>query len=145
MATYLKLPNSILVELLTIWIGAVWGAGSSVIAVHLYKSAYTPAPDDVLADYSSIEADFGGYSSQTLDTVDWTDPVLDGDVAITYAQPLVFIATGASLPQTIYGYYVTNGGNTKLLWAQEFEDAVVLTNPDDYVLLNLVFDLASEH
>ena len=31
--------------------------------------------------------------------------------------------------QTIYGYYITDSGNTKVIYAEKFASAISLTNP----------------
>ena len=77
--------------------------------LHLFKSNITPALTDVLATYTANEATFGGYAAQTI--TPWGAAATVSAKAKSVAPTFTFTATGASLPQTIYGVYVlTSGG-----------------------------------
>ena len=95
--------------------------------VHLYTNAHTPATTDVLGDYT--EATFGGYASQPF------YPPVDGGVVANHvditSNPLSFAATGAGLPQTVIGYYITDSGGTILKAAEEFPSPITFTNAGD--------------
>lgn len=95
---------------------------------HLYTNPLTPNAASVLTDF--VEASFGGYAP--LRSVGWTDALVVGDVPTAYADALVFACTVSGSPQSIYGYYVTQGKTGGLLWAQSRDAGpVVITNVGD--------------
>jgi len=101
------------------------------VEIHLAKNAFTESPSRVLGDFT--EADFDGYAALAKDpaapTV-VTDPAT-GDQIITLPDPAggwAFATTGVTnLPQTIYGYYLTDSTGAVLYGCKRFADAVVLT------------------
>jgi len=73
--------------------------------LHLYKNNHTPANADALDASDYVEADFPGYSSQSLDS--WPFPSLDGSNRASSAlSPIVFTAGAIVTPQDVYGIYV---------------------------------------
>jgi hypothetical protein len=89
--------------------------GSSPIStakLRLFKSNTTPSNATVLSDLT--EATFAGYSAISLSG--WSAAVVTAHVAQSDPSPGTFTITSGT--QAIYGWYVTDSGNTKLLWAQ---------------------------
>lgn len=87
------------------------------LVLRLFKNNITPAEADVLATYT--EADFGGYAGIALAGVDWT--ITPGAPTEAVAAQQTYTASGASLPQLVYGYYVTRSGvGGLLMWAERF-------------------------
>lgn len=87
--------------------------GADDLVLHLFQVDHTPVEADVATSYTEVNT--GGYAAISL-TSPWTiagDPTEGG-----YPQ-VSFDFTGAA---TVYGYYVTNGDNSILLWAEKFSD-----------------------
>lgn len=93
--------------------------------VHLYKTLIAITPNLVIGDLD--EADFTNYAASSA--VVWGaahydplgTPVVAGDAKAfnTGVAPTVF--------NTIYGYYLTDGAGTKLIFARQFDNPVILT------------------
>jgi hypothetical protein len=107
----------------------------------LFKSNTTPAETDTAATYT--EADFTGYAAKTLTRSvsgsTWSTPAsaapagswsAEASVAAsTYgAAAQVFSCTGTG--NTIYGYYIVGATSGKLILAETFATARVLSNGD---------------
>jgi len=99
--------------------------------VHLYMNNVTPAESSILADFT--EASFDGHTA--IPTA--TDAQACGIDPAT-ADSVIDLIPGAggfrwetsgmtNLPQTIYGYYLTDSTSATLLAAQRFATPVTLT------------------
>ena len=82
--------------------------------LHLYKNNHTPAVGDNIAAYT--ESTFTGYASQGLGAVA-PAAVLVANIATKTWPQKTFTCTGGA-GESMYGYYVTDGTNTQLLWAE---------------------------
>jgi len=83
------------------------------VKLKLFVNNYTPLKSTVLADLT--ECTLTGYAALTLTGSSWTITTASNVSVASYAaQTFTFSASG----QTIYGYYFTNNGSTKLLWAE---------------------------
>jgi hypothetical protein len=104
------------------------GAGK----IRLYKVATLPSNASLLADFT--EADFPGYAAVQLVAANWTLAAVTAHVASS-SYPLINWtrnATGAA--QNIYGWYLTDGANTKLYaCAQITSGPLVIQNNGDAV------------
>jgi hypothetical protein len=87
------------------------------LKLHLFKNNYTPVETSTYSSFTESTAT--GYSAKTLTGATWsisTDG--GGTTTATYpAQTFTYTAT-----ETIYGYYVTDNGNTTCLFAERFSD-----------------------
>jgi len=82
--------------------------------LHLFKNAKTPAIGDNLGMYQ--ECDFPGYAPVAIHS--WGTAHDSGSQSSeTDHPPVTFTCNGTTVPNTIYGYYVTDG-SSNLLWAQ---------------------------
>ena len=110
----LLVPDEGEVELLSMSLNKVAQAD---VKLKLFTNNYTPVEGSVVADF--IECVAAGYAAITLTGAGWT---IATSVGVTTAeQPQkTFTLTAAS---TDYGYYITNGAGTKILWAERFSDA----------------------
>ena len=106
-------------------------ANASAMNLHIAKAPFTPGLGLDLA--AMTEADFGGYASIPLGTGNqlvYTD-VVSGLLTIEIKPGtggLHFQATSiTNLPQTVYGWYITDNGNTQLYGAQLFANPITLT------------------
>lgn len=82
--------------------------------VHLYRNDIPLDSDTVITDFA--ESNYPGYVAQA--TSNWTEPVIVARRAQTSADPLLFTRTGTSVPQDVFGYYVTAGLSGPLLWCE---------------------------
>lgn len=105
---------------------AAWN--SVQLKMHLFQNNYTPLNTSVLGDFT--EATFSGYTSQNIAT--WGVAAVAAHVGTITPAPLTFTRNSTGAGQTIYGYYVTDAGFTKLYWAERDPAApVTLTNNGD--------------
>jgi len=96
--------------------------------LHLFTNNYTPTVTDTLASYS--EATFTGYATQNI--TGWGAPTIAAHVGAIQAASRTFTRTATGTTQNIYGYFVTNAGDTTLLWAERDPNAPIpLTNNGD--------------
>lgn len=88
--------------------------------LHLYHTSLTINEDVVWSDANSEQCDESGYAVKTLTGSNWTISEGAGDVVTgEYAEQTFSFASQASAI-TVYGYYVTNQDDDKLLWIEEF-------------------------
>lgn len=93
-------------------------SASANLKLHLYTNNHTPVSSDTRAAYT--ECTDGGYSAVTLTGANWTIADVAGTSTATYpTQTWTFAGT-----VTIYGYYVTDSGNTKVCWAELFSTSL---------------------
>lgn len=85
--------------------------------VKLFKNDMTPSGLTLLADLD--EADFTGYAASGAVTWDagFTNEAGDGEIIGDTKQ---FLASGAAVANTVYGYYVTSGDGLTLLFSERF-------------------------
>lgn len=98
----------------------------------LYNSNLAYSSAAVLADYDAIECTFPGYARVTLNS--WgTVAVPDGSGRAYVVETLrTFIASSPpGSPETIYGYYVRDDSNGRLLWVQAAAVPRVITLTGD--------------
>src|SRR5262245_40946180 len=101
------------------------------VKVHLASAAFTPSPTLTIAGLT--EATFTGYTALVAGTgsqQEFLDPVT-GNRVVQLNEPAGgwhWATTGAvGLPQTIYGFYVTDNGTTALYGSQLFPTPITLT------------------
>lgn len=87
------------------------------VKLHLFSNNYTPVEGSALANFTECNA--SGYAAKTLSGASWTVATNAGTTEASYAEQ-TFTFTAA---QTVYGYYVTDSGSTKVLWAELFTGA----------------------
>lgn len=74
---------------------------------HLFVNDFVPGPDSVLTDFT--EATFDGYSTAIV--VEYGEPIEDPDNQHAWMQfSAQFTATGGTVAETVYGWFVTHGG-----------------------------------
>lgn len=105
--------------------------------VHLAVAPFTPGPN--LTPSSFTEASFTGYSALSAGTgtqQEFFDPAT-GNRIIQVLEPAGgwhWQATGSSgLPQTVYGYYITDNGGTTLYGSALLSSPVTLQSSGDGV------------
>jgi len=89
------------------------------LVIHLYQNNYAPALGMLLSDFT--ECTFDGYATNIMPV--WSTPTVASHVATSTAAPVVFSNHDGSVPNTVYGYYVTNGAGTVLYWAGRYTSA----------------------
>lgn len=105
------------------------------LKIHLAKASFTPSATLGLGDLT--EADFDGYAPQVAACyqfavlVDPTSGLLTLELYLVGAPP-IFLTSKAFLgpTQTIYGYYLTDGANTKLFASATFTTPVPVPADD---------------
>lgn len=114
----LKVPDAseraILATLVT-----AWGA---TLDVKLFKNDYQPVDGSVVGNFT--EADFSGYAAVDM-AGGAVDPANDaGGRAVATWNEVSFTHNGGGVNNSIYGYYVVDGGGN-LLWAERFSVAPI--------------------
>lgn len=105
--------------------------------VHLYTGATTITMDSLLASFSASEATFDGYTAQSLPAL--VGPVNTGTQQLAMHGEVDFNgASPQAAPQNVVGYYVTDSGATILYAAEAFPSAVPITNPGDFLSLDVI-------
>lgn len=98
----------------------------------LFASNYTPQDTDVAATYDAIKATFGGYAEQTCSG--WSAAFTNGDGQAETDEAIhTFTATGAGLPETIYGVYYLDAAGL-LVYAELFETGGITLSAAGHVI-----------
>lgn len=125
-------------SVLELSIGTAMGADTTklaeatpFVAIHLAKAAFTPSRELVLSDLT--EATFDGYGAlhaASAATQVFIDPAT-GDQIVQCREPAGgwhFVSTGVTgLPETIYGYYLTDAAGAVLYASEVFDTPVEIT------------------
>lgn len=80
--------------------------------LRLYSNNYTPVLNESPGHFTELTT--SGYGGIALSGGSWTVTDTAGVLTATYPQQ-TFTLTGSA---TIYGYYVTDSGKTKVYWAE---------------------------
>jgi hypothetical protein len=85
-----------------------WTNGSTGSELKLYQNNFTPTPMSALGDF--VEATFTGYAAKTA-LITWRtyNDALDGSQIIDQTILQLFAAGAITSPQTVYGWYLTDG------------------------------------
>lgn len=102
----------------------------NALEIHLIQTDLPPLEETTLADLEAEEADFSGYAAKTA--VDMDGPLVDDSGRVKLISPnQLFTHNGGGTANTIYGYYVTNAGNTVLEFWEKFETPQAMVNNGD--------------
>lgn len=94
--------------------------------LHLFKSNHANNQADTAATYNAIECTFGGYAAITLNS--WSAAATNaGNKAETSETIRTFTATGAGLPESIYGVYILDSGGD-LVFAELLDSGAFTLN-----------------
>lgn len=86
------------------------------LVAHLYAANLTPDRTTTLAALLAAEADFDGYAPITV--AGWVSVTVAGHVGLTAPDLLVWEKTAGPTPNDLYGGFITDAGNTLLLWSE---------------------------
>jgi hypothetical protein len=89
---------------------------------HLFTNNITPGLSTTLSGLT--EAAWGGYAAISQSWSNFSTNGVSGHNGFAIAAPINF-ANSSGSPQSAYGYYVTDSGNTKLLAVALFDSAPV--------------------
>lgn len=89
--------------------------------VRLFTNVHTPALSDTLGTYTVPT--FGGYVEQALSGI--SGDVVSGNIDVITFNGVTFTATGSGLPETVQGYFITDG--TDLIGAELFPVPITLS------------------
>jgi hypothetical protein len=88
----------------------------------LFTNNITPTRSNVLSDFT--EAIFSGYAPWFQQWTDFTLNGVSGNTGYAIAPPVAFSNSSGS-DQQVYGYFVTDTGNTMVVAAARFDGAPV--------------------
>ncbi len=104
------------------------GAGK----LRLYKVATLPSNASLFADFT--EADFPGYAAVQLVAATWPLATVANHIASSTYPTVTFTRNASGAGQNIYGWYITDGANTKLYACGQFTSGpFVIQNQGDAV------------
>lgn len=84
---------------------------------HLFSNNYTVTSTSILTNFT--ECTFAGYAADAFTA--WSTPIIQGDgSAGSTPGDATFTATSGGGSGSIYGGYVTDAGDTELLWAWNY-------------------------
>jgi len=84
------------------------------LKIGLYQNNHSPSATDTIADYTPCS--FDGYASQLVNS--WGNAFLNAQgKAETDEQVHTWTATGGSVANQVFGYYIFDGGNN-LIYAE---------------------------
>ena len=123
--------------------GAEQDLNGALVGLFLLPTTLT----DSLTLAGITEASFPGYARITLSSAHWPASSVAAHVASsTYGIPLVWICTGGSSAQTVYGLFVMDGSGTYLLDAILFDSGpYVMVNNGDTVTETYTVSQYSEY
>jgi len=117
---------------------AIHKAVNADLKLKLFTANVTPDENTVLGDLT--EAAGFGYAAKTLTGATWAVATVAGTTTASYAQQ-VWTFTGAL--GNVYGYFLTNGAETELLWCERFTDAPYdIVNNGDQIKVTPTIQLA---
>lgn len=122
---------------------ATFNSPADNLLVHLFQNDFSPNPAMEVSDF--VEASFGGYDPITVvlgPCPQSNDPATGDslmDIRPTSGGWLWEVSTTTGIPQTIYGYYVTDEGGSVLLGAERLLTPVTLTAVNDSVAIQRVY------
>lgn len=100
--------------------------------LHLFQNNHTPSGDDDVSAYT--EATFTGYAAQPMSA--WGTPYLNSDLnGESDHHPLTFTQTATTVTNSIYGYYVTDGGELVLAERNPSAPVAMDTTAKEYVVI----------
>jgi hypothetical protein len=100
---------------------------TSNLNLKLYGNNGTPGDqDNAVGTFWYTEISGGGYLQKVLDGAVWGVANGNNCVATYTAQTWSF--TGATTPNTVYGYYVTQNVGGRLMWSERFTDGPYAIN-----------------
>jgi hypothetical protein len=107
------------------------GAPFHTITIGLYNTLVAFSPDNVLATFTAVEANYTGYARSAA--VVWGTAYLDAaKTAITQGDNKLFVCGDAAAPQDIFGEFWVGGG---LLQRQVIYDSPQpMRDANDYIL-----------
>ena len=93
---------------------------NQTLKLKLFKNNVTPGETDTEATYT--EATFTGYAEKSLTYGHWGFTP-GGPTVGLYDTAQDFTSSADQTAEPIYGYYVVQASDGKLLWAERFSDA----------------------
>jgi hypothetical protein len=84
----------------------------------LFGNNVTPAENDTAATFTEISG--GGYANISLAGASWS--VANGNNAVATYAAQTFTFTGATTPNTVYGYVVKGKTSNTVFWCERFSD-----------------------
>lgn len=96
--------------------------------IHLFQNDYQPSGATGLTDLT--EADFTGYAASSAVTWGSAGYLPNGTAVIVGDAKQFKTGSPATVLNTVYGWYATDGAGTTLLFARRFDTPVVLNGPN---------------
>lgn len=133
-------PNTVAASILTALVGVAGILNGALLK--LFKNDVIPNVGTILADL--VEADFTGYAASAAIT--WSVPVLgdDGLYRVIGDNKSFIAGSPLTVPNTIYGYYVTNGAGTVLLFAERYANSKIINTAHQAIVEVAEFGASSQ-
>lgn len=102
--------------------------------IRLFQNNITPSDASVIGDFT--EATFTGYAAATIAAASFGAVTVASHVASSTYANVTFTRSTTGASQSLYGFYITDFGATKVYAAARFSAApLVLTNSGDNIAL----------
>ncbi len=90
----------------------------------LFGNNVSPSENDNVANYTEISS--GGYANKSLTGANWS--VANGNNCVATYTAQTFSFTGATSPNTVYGYALKQVTSMRLMWTERFSDGPYAIN-----------------
>lgn len=106
--------------------------------VRLFQSSLSPDPTTPLADYTSAECDFDGYTADGISVTAWNAPGLDPLGGYSIGSPVVqwLSATPQTAPNLVGGFYVVDADGD-MIAVGVFDSPLPMQVPDQILPIDL--------
>jgi hypothetical protein len=106
---------------------------------HLFTADVWPDSTTTLAQLP--EPQWEGYQPQRVNV--WTSAIIRNGRAETTADPVEWVRGATGSPETVFGYFVTDGQGGPLLWAEHVcgRDGIAMESDADLVVVWPLLDM----
>jgi hypothetical protein len=110
----------------------------ATLYLKLFGNNMTPAENDTAASFTEVSG--GGYANKSMTPANWT--VANGNNAVATHTAQTFTFTGATTPNTVYGYYLVSSTDNRVMWSERFSDGpYAINNNGDSITITARLEL----
>lgn len=111
---------------------------AETLTLKLFGNNITPGEADTAATYTEVSG--GGYAAKTMTGANWT--AANGSNSYITHSAQTFSFTGATTPNTVYGYYLVQSTSNRVMWAERFSDGpYAINNNGDSITITARLEL----
>ena len=117
---------------------------ASDLHYHLYVNDVTPDRDTEIGDLTEMTV-VSGYNPITVAAGDFSLTGVSAHKGTVIASPITFVITAGSGVSNVYGYFVTDTGNTSLLAVARFDSAPISLSAGASIPVTPIFGDSSQY